>query len=155
MNRLPASFVLEFDVRGQPVPQGSLVRSPSGGLYQSKNVKDWRTDIRSAAAAAMEDFGPTADAVKVTLTFRIGRPRSHFLPANGRRPEPEQRLDAPVFPTSPPDVDKLARAALDALTSVVFVDDSQVAVLDAAKRYGYLGEGPGVRVEVRSLEVTR
>ena len=38
--------------------------------------------------------------------------------------------------TTMPDIDKLARCALDALTGIVFRDDAQIVDLHATKRYG-------------------
>ena len=45
-----------------------------------------------------------------------------------------------------PDVDKLARAGLDAMTGVVFSDDAQVTEALVGKVYG---ETPGLMCEVR------
>jgi hypothetical protein len=45
------------------------------------------------------------------------------------------KATAPVSPRRP-DLDKACRAALDAMTGVVYVDDSQVAILSACKEYG-------------------
>ena len=39
-----------------------------------------------------------------------------------------------------PDIDKLLRALLDAMTGVVYVDDSQVACIWATKEYGQTAE---------------
>ena len=49
-----------------------------------------------------------------------------------------------------PDIDKLARAILDALTDArVWPDDGQVVTMHVEKRYGE----PGVEIEAISLEV--
>jgi Holliday junction resolvase RusA-like endonuclease len=45
------------------------------------------------------------------------------------------------------DVDKMARACLDAMKGIVWVDDSQVVKLVASKAFGQ----PGVLVVVRAL----
>jgi Holliday junction resolvase RusA-like endonuclease len=47
----------------------------------------------------------------------------------------------------PPDLDKLTRAILDALTAVVWLDDRQVVSLTATKTQGPL---PGVVVTVEA-----
>ena len=49
------------------------------------------------------------------------------------------RSSAPRAPGRP-DLDKLCRAALDAMTGVVYVDDAQVAILSAAKEWGDTAE---------------
>ena len=78
----------------------------------------------------------------VTLTFRMPRPKSHYW--TGRRAH-ELRPDAPTWHTSRPDVDKLTRAVLDALSGVWWVDDSQVAMVTASKAYSDDG-APGVHI---------
>jgi Holliday junction resolvase RusA-like endonuclease len=71
------------------------------------------------------------------FVFFRPRPAAHF----GRR---GLRPSAPEFPTTRPDVLKLARAVKDALTGVVWRDDAQVVDERLAKRF----EEPA-RVEVR------
>jgi len=149
----PASFEVAFDVRGTPVPQGTLVRSPTGGLYHGKRPEllNWRLRIATAAEEQMAGLPPVTGPVAVELEFRFARPAAHYLPANQSRPEPVLRPDAPRWHTSKPDADKVTRAALDALSSVVFQDDSQVADLVVRKRYVDVDEGPGVRSSVRAV----
>jgi Holliday junction resolvase RusA-like endonuclease len=48
-------------------------------------------------------------------------------------------------PTVPPDLDKLVRGVLDALTAIAYRDDAQVTRLTASKAYG---DTPGVSVSV-------
>lgn len=122
---------IAFSVRGQPVPQGALVRSPSGGLYHrgAQALGDWRHAIGSEARSAMAGLPAFGGPVRVYVTFFAGRPKSHYRADGSLRPQ------APVFPAGRPDVDKLARACLDALTAVAFDDDSQVVELVAAKEY--------------------
>jgi Holliday junction resolvase RusA-like endonuclease len=67
--------------------------------------------------------------VALELTFRFVRPRSHFT-AKGAI-----RAGAPLAPPRP-DLDKLVRGACDSMTGVVYVDDSQVGCIWAAKEYG-------------------
>ena len=49
-----------------------------------------------------------------------------------------------------PDLDKLQRAVLDALTGVLFSDDGQVVQLAAVKQYGQ----PGVHIVAEQLQVS-
>ena len=57
---------------------------------------------------------------------------------------PKDRLGEP---TTPPDIDKLIRAGLDALTAVAYRDDAQVTFVRAWKRYCGWGV-PGVMVPI-------
>jgi Holliday junction resolvase RusA-like endonuclease len=67
--------------------------------------------------------------MKVTLLFVMPRPKTV------KRAEPSVA----------PDLDKLVRAALDALTSVAYEDDGQVTEIHAIKIYGGV---PGLEVRV-------
>jgi Holliday junction resolvase RusA-like endonuclease len=94
--------------------------------------------------------------VALEVEFRpAARPASHWLAANARRLLRALRLDAPVWHASAPDIDKLCRAVLDALTSVAWVDDRQVARLVASKRWPDEGEAPGASIRVHRLPKTR
>jgi Holliday junction resolvase RusA-like endonuclease len=111
-------------------------------------VYAWRAQVQHAieAVCAEQFTGP----VEVLLGFELSRIASHYLPANGRRAEPELRADAPCHPTVAPDIDKLTRAVLDSCTDAgLWRDDAQVAVLHAAKRY--TNTTPGVLITVRAL----
>jgi len=153
--------LLDIDVPGDPAPQGSkrLLRSPSGKLAtveSSARVAPWRTDVRDAILTALDPsptrpHPPHTGPVEVNLTFRLRRPAAHHTGANRTRPV---RESAPPYHTGKPDVDKLARAVLDAIdsTGIVYVDDAQVAVLAVGKLYASPGEPPGVHITVRSLE---
>lgn len=143
--------VVEFEVRGRPTPQGSMRRGAGGGIFHSggRDLRAWRSAIATEAGRALSG-PPLLGPVAVEFAFRLVRPRSHYLPVGARRQYPELRLAAPRYHAGAPDIDKLARAALDALTQVVFADDGQVARLSVTKTYAD-DEGPGVAIRVRRL----
>ena len=113
-------------VPGRPYPQGSLrsFKTKSGAIVtpQKPTVLTYRADIR----AAWGEPTPLTGLVKVHLEFRFARPKSHFNKA-GLRP------DAPKAMAQPPDIDKLTRSVLDALTEYAYLDDKQVVQLTAHK----------------------
>lgn len=144
---------VSIDVRGIPRPQGSLrFHTLPGGKVASRYPAEtyrWRGQMQQAVADATWDqfVGP----VEVRLGFDMPRLASHWLPVGKgtKRSSPELREDAPLYPTTAPDIDKLVRAVLDSCTDAgLWGDDSQVAVLHAAKRYGDL---PGVLIQVTAL----
>ena len=134
-----------FAARGIPVPQGALVRSPTGGLYNRGGTRlaVWRSAVRDQATIAMGDRPPFAGPVRVALSVRFPRLKSHL------RRDGTPRPGAPSFVATVPDIDKVARSCLDALSGVVFGDDRQVVELYVRKVYGPV---PGVAVEVEELE---
>lgn len=131
-----------FFVRGTPAPKGStrafVVAGRAVTTNANKNTAPWE---RIVAVEAMSHFrdAPTDVPVEVTLGFRLLRPKGHFG-ARGVKPQ------APKAPAKKPDLDKLVRCVLDALTGVVWVDDSQVVEVVATKKFSL---EPGVQIDVK------
>jgi len=125
---------------GRPVPQGSMVASYNRkqGVSHVHHVQGsalalWRAIIREAAAAQMVGK-PSALPVAITVTFGMPRPKAHLELRGGRYVV--RMLHYYDRPARQPDLDKLVRAVLDALTGVCYTDDSQVVELNASKVYG-------------------
>jgi Holliday junction resolvase RusA-like endonuclease len=152
--------VIAIEVRGTPVPQGSGRSFLAGGravhVTRTAPLLAWRGAIATEARTGMAGRPLLDGPVALEVEFRpAARPARHWLPANARRLLRVLRLDAPVHHASAPDIDKLCRAVLDALSSVVWVDDCQVARLVASKRWPDEGEAPGASIRVRRLAETR
>jgi len=146
--------LLSFDVMGDPVPQGSkrTVPTKAGPRAVESNrerLLPWRDSVAAAAQVAIahdETLGGRytpaelplvpAGPVALALTFTIRRPLSHYGTGRNAR---QLRPSAPWYVPIRPDVDKLVRAVLDALTGVAYRDDGQVAALRVAKVYGPRG----------------
>lgn len=137
-------------VAGRPAPQGSKkafgAGRPGGKIRlveMSKRVKPWREDVREAflnrpyGASVLTPF-PKGTPVVVKIVFVL--PRTVAM---------RQRPSADFPMVQKPDVDKLGRAVLDALTSAgVFADDSQVVTLLSHKRRAEPGEPTGAVIHV-------
>lgn len=126
---------------------GSIVHREGGAPAvvvtddSGKKGKDWRGDVRSVASRAYG--GPLLTGpVWLRLVFVLPRPKAHYT-KKGLRP------DAPMFHASKPDATKLLRSVEDALTGVLWHDDSAVQIEGATKIYG---ETPGVHVTVRAID---
>lgn len=138
-SRVTAPTRLAFTADGDPKPQGSkraYVVKGRAVLVESagQNLKDWRSSVAATAHLATVKHGwvTTEDPVTVVLVFRMRAPRKPRW----------------VVPGTRPDIDKLTRSVLDALTTArVWADDSQVVALSACKVYGE----PGVEVTVCRL----
>jgi Holliday junction resolvase RusA-like endonuclease len=136
----------EFSVLGQPVPQGSK-RAFGRNVVEiaDARLRSWRQDIAVVANEAMAGTPPTTRPVLIQLDFHFDRPKGHY--GTGRNAG-NVRPTAPVAPGVKPDLDKLVRAALDALTGVVFKDDALVVSLVAAKIYVTSDTRPGLYCRV-------
>lgn len=151
---------VQFIVPGRPVPKGNLIKGRYGGYHDpTKGLDEWLAAVRSQAQAAMtgqyrerhidsrsncSGFGSAVvtlplfwDVVMVDVTFVLKRPKA----------TPKTKTPPAV---KKPDVDKLARAVLDAITGIVYNDDSQVVELHARKRLAYLDETPGAIIKITS-----
>lgn len=119
---------------------GSIVTRNGKPVVVSKNDADgaesWEAKVAWFVRQEMTRQGvsmiPKGEPVVVSLWFWRRRPRSHF--GTGRNAD-KIKPSAPLYPTSPPDIDKLTRAALDALTGVAWADDAQVVLVNAYKLY--------------------
>ena len=132
--------LVKFTCPGHPITQGSkraFVRNGHATLVETggDKLRLWRHVIATTAREATPD-GPIAGPVQVHLWFHLERPAS----------TPKRKRTWPIKARSG-DVDKLARAALDALTGVTFADDAQVVRLVVEKDWAD-GRGPGVEVVV-------
>ena len=137
-----------FFVRGVPVPQGSLrsfAHAQTGKVVtpQSSKVLVWRDEIAHQAAKHFTE--PLTGPVIVELVFWMPRPKSHF--GTGKNAD-VRKASAPLHHTRTPDIDKLARCVLDAITHIAFDDDSQVVELAAAKTWAGQTAKAGVHVRV-------
>lgn len=135
---------VEFIVLGEPIPQGSMkgfpIRRGNGSIGVSltsanSKMKPWRQEV---ALTAIQNWNapPSDKPIKLALTFILTRKKSVKR----------------TYPTVKPDIDKLTRAIMDALTGVVYVDDGQVVMVVSEKQYSYVSP-PQVKIQV--LEVSQ
>lgn len=135
-----------FFVPGLAAPKGSargfVVNGRAVVTHDNKRTKSFEHAVRmSAVAAGLE---PRQEGwLQVYLRFVLPRPKAHL------RRDGTVKPSAPERPTVKPDLDKLARTVLDALTGVAYRDDAQVAAISATKLYG---AAPGVHVTVADAE---
>lgn len=150
---------LVINVLGTPAPQGShrgfVVNGRAVVTQDNKKTKPWRQAVSAAANEQMlksptdgGQAGAQLGALEVLIEFYMPRPGYHY--GTGRNAG-VLKPSAPTYVEKKPDVDKLVRSTLDALTDAgVFRDDAQVAVLTATKRYA--DAATGARITVRPLD---
>lgn len=147
--------MITFVVFGQPQTAGSKRAFPfkrgdgSLGVRVSDDnpkAQNWKHAVACSALESLNGnrgsllTGPLA----VTMTFYRPRPAGHF----GKNGLNKAGM-ASASPTSRPDVLKLARAAEDALTSVIWRDDSQIVEEHLFKHWG---EPARMEIEIREVE---
>ena len=118
-----STTVATFTVQGKAVTQGNHAVSRAGRIYDKSGpqLRAWREAITWEARGKMRARPAVEGPVGVRLEFVL--------------PAPKRKVRA--HPITKPDIDKLTRAALDALTAArVYVDDAQVIDLHVTKSYG-------------------
>lgn len=154
---------LDFKVFGIPQPKGStkgfayaakdkltgrpLIGKRGQPVYRvattgaNLKTKGWQGAMETAALISRQRLGltdPEQGPMSVHVTFVLPRPKSL------KKTQPEH--------TQKPDIDKLARCAVDSMTGVAWVDDKQVTTLTAMKRYARPEELPHAHVVVHAVE---
>ena len=125
-----------FTVTGNPVAKGSMrafvPRNWQRAVITAAHPKSkqWQTIIESVASTHFDAVSRLP--FRVVLCFAMQRPKKMVREKH----------------TVKPDIDKLTRCVLDALTGVAWRDDSQVISVRAYKRYARIDEDPHVSIAV-------
>jgi Holliday junction resolvase RusA-like endonuclease len=111
-----------------------------------KGMSEWTNLLRmNWDMMAAKPAGPTAHAYQVSLELFYVRPKNHF--GTGRNAK-TLKTSAPFRCITTPDVDKVARAALDALTGYAWNDDKQVVALGVFRSWA---DDPYTRMTIMRL----
>jgi Holliday junction resolvase RusA-like endonuclease len=138
---------IRFFVAGEPQSKGStrafVVKGRPIITSSNRNLKGWEQRVAHEAQVKAAEVGWMFDA-KGSFDVEV----HFFFPVPGSYPKKWWFAH-----TKRPDLDKLARAVLDGLTRILFVDDAQVTGIEATKGYCVPAEGerPGVDVTVKRL----
>jgi crossover junction endodeoxyribonuclease RusA len=112
-----------FSVAGIARPKGSWRALPNWQtgrvqvLPDNANSREWQDQVSFVARQTHTRL--LAGPLVLIVTFYLPRPKRN----------------APQYPTGKPDIDKLVRNVADALTGVLYNDDSQLVDIIAFKRY--------------------
>jgi crossover junction endodeoxyribonuclease RusA len=143
-------MALEFTVYGKAEPKGNMRAINLKGMKfpivteTNRNVRSWSQLVAEGASQALGQLpdgarGVLQAGVRLTLAFYLPRPQKYHK----RGVEPAHLVA--------PDLDKLARAVLDALTHIAYADDKQVVELVASKHYAAIDDAPHVRIRVDAI----
>lgn len=136
--------MISFTVPGVPQVQGNHRVSRTGYTYDTnKKLAPWRHKVALIAKQAMnrQRAEPLTGPVHLDLEFAMPRTKA-------------MKTDPPPPMTQRPDSSKLQRAIEDALTGIVYQDDSQITHLTVHKRRHLLTETPHARITITPAEST-
>lgn len=154
LDDLPVRDLWKFRVEGEAVPQGSMVafisKTTGRAMMKPSNekaLKTWRRHVEQTASAARPPWlrKPADGSIYVALLFVRERGEDYLVDGT------TLKKGARRFPDTAPDIDKLTRAMLDALTQVAFTNDARVVTCLATKRYAEVGERAHVDVDIGFL----
>ena len=141
-----------FSVEGLPATKGSMKPIIVPGQNRvflrpdrSEKQAAWKADIRVAAKGAVVAHN-LGGPLEVIVKFFLLRPKGHYTKKGNLT------KSASAYPMrKKDDLDKLLRAALDALTGIMWIDDGQISKIVAAKEYSHDYEaGMTIRIEDRT-----
>lgn len=122
--------IFSLTVFGTPQPAGSkkaVSWQTKDGSRSGTNVIDanpkaakWKNQVAQEAGKRWDGHRLIDDPLEVRFVFYVVRPKGHFGSRGNLLPS------APRWPAKKPDALKLARAVEDALTGVVYRDDSLI-----------------------------
>jgi Holliday junction resolvase RusA-like endonuclease len=120
---------------------GSHVTRPDGSIIvntadANKKSKGWKQNVAQVVGAQWLAAGnqPLDGALALSITVFRPRPKGHF--GSGKNEGKLKDWAVDEFPTTKPDVLKLSRGIEDALTGIVWRDDSQITDEILFKRFG-------------------
>ena len=141
---------ITFTVLGIPAPQGSKTSglTKSGHPFTREanpRTRPWRQAVAAEALASWQNKAMEGP-VELVAAFFFPRPKSHYR--TGKHSH-DLRADAPIHHTSKPDLSKLVRAVEDAMTGIIYRDDSQISAM--APKKVYTESNPCAIITVRPL----
>lgn len=140
---------VEIVVYGEPVPQGRPRFTTIHGYpraydpQKSRNFKQWVRLCAIQAVKKIDGFKPFEKACIVDVCFYRHIPSSW---SNKKRMDAHNGV---IRPTTRPDLGNYEKGFYDALTGIVWVDDSVVTDKHVKKRY----TAELTRVEIKVMEV--
>ena len=137
-------MVLSLIIPGPPIAKGRPRVNSAGRfprVYTPAKTRHYEDLIRCEAVRAMNGSSPLEEPVSMLVTAYIQPPKS--LSKKKR----QDALEGALKPSTRPDVDNYAKAALDGCNAIIFRDDSLVTDLIVRKRYS---ERPRLEITVET-----
>jgi Holliday junction resolvase RusA-like endonuclease len=133
-----SSYDCKFSVKGNPKTQ-LRYNIGRGGNSFDPSKKD-KLAFRSKVEEMLSLHGnqlphfPSSIILSITVIFRIRRPNNHFV-GNKRESATLKTSAPPPLSVTKCDVDNLVKFVMDALNTLLYEDDKQVAAVHAFRLY--------------------
>jgi Holliday junction resolvase RusA-like endonuclease len=128
--RPSAPSTVTITIGGEPTAKGRPRATRRGFVYTPAKTRRYEAHGRLAAQLAMNGRPPIEAPVRVELLIELP------VPSSWSERKRADAITGAVRPTSRPDVDNYLKAILDAINSIVVVDDAQIVDVCATKKFG-------------------
>lgn len=137
--------MITFTVYGEPVAQGRpRFNRRSGNVYDPKKSKSFKDRVYQEALK-YKPGTPLTEAISLQVKVFRSMPKMS-------KKRTQEALDGIRRPITKPDADNYVKGVKDALSKVIWKDDSQVVDLHVSKFYS---DNPRVEISIKAVECGR
>lgn len=134
-------------IPGEPVGKGRPKFTRNDHAYTPEKTRDYEEKIALLYRAAARGY---KFAAHVPVDVRI---RAYFaIPASDSRRQRNRKLTGEIRPCKTPDTDNIAKAVLDSINKIAYVDDAQVVDIQVRKFYS---DNPRVEILVQEAQTKK
>ena len=129
---------ISFTVPGEAKPQGRPRTRVIGGhaaIYDDPKSRSYKGLIQLHAIEEMKAQGIEWPLAPSPLGFTVALVVKRRIPKSFSKKKAKLALDGDIRPQVKPDLDNVAKAFLDALTGVIWHDDTEVVDLSISRIY--------------------
>ena len=135
--------MISFTIPGKPKALKRHRVSKNGGMYDPSSADKKQTWLQIAKHRPKL---PLEGNIYLKLIFYMPRPKSHYRTGKYAHLLKEKCKDI-VYHKYKPDLDNLVKYISDVMNKGFYVDDSQICVLQAEKKYGE----PRIEITIREI----
>lgn len=142
---------LSFFIEGEPMGKERPKATTVGGhakVYTPKKTANYEAKVGYAFRQAYPNAEPLTTALGAFICCYFPLNKGDYTPKGQLTKKGRAKARGEIAHTKKPDCDNLAKAVLDGLNGLAFVDDSQIVYLMVEKYYGVV---PRVQVVIEEL----
>ena len=124
--------MIDFTIPGKPIPLKRHRPSARGGYYDPSSKDKKQTWLQ---IAKYKPGVPFLGNIYLKLVFYMPRPKHHYRTGKYKHLLKESCKDM-VYHGIKPDLDNLIKYISDVMNKGFYIDDSQICIIQAEKKYG-------------------
>lgn len=127
-------ILVEGEAIGKPRPRAALVGGRAR-VYTPSKAKEFEYKVAEEYRSMYRGIPPSTKPMEVEIVAYFGLNKGDYNSKGEPNKIGNAKLNGELLHTKKPDADNLAKAILDGLNGVAWVDDTQVVKLTVAKTY--------------------